>query len=158
MLKQMETGVTSAHELVATTRNLSDQLVTAANTLEDGGERLMEASDAFSEETAEYLTANRETIEQIQSMQLQARQLLNDFSTRFETIETGLKSIFKEIEGGLTNYSTTASDSINTYLNEFSEQLTQASTALAGSVSALDDSVEELTDMADRLTRQRGNR
>ena len=158
MLKQMETGVTSAHELVTTTRTLSDQLVTAANTLEDGGERLMEASDAFSEETTEYLKANRETIEQIQSMQLQSRQLLNDFSTRFETIDAGLKSIFEEIEEGLTNYSTTASDSINTYLNKFSDQLTQASAALAGSVSALDDSVEELTDMADRLTRQRGNR
>lgn len=152
MLKQMETGVTSAHELIATTRTLSDQLVTAANTLEDGGERLIEASDAFSEETAEYLTANRETIEQIQSMQLQSRQLLNDFSTRFETIDAGLKSIFEEIEEGLTNYSATASDSINTYLNKFSDQLTQASTALAGSVSALDDSVEVLTDMIDRLT------
>ncbi len=158
MLKQMETGVTSAYELVATTRTLSDQLVTAANTLEDGGERLMEASDTFSEETAEYLTANRETIKQIQSIHLQSLQLLNDFSKRFETIDAGLKSIFEEIEDGLTNYSTSASDSINTYLNQFSEQLTQASTALAGSVSALDDSVEELTDMADGLTRQRGNR
>lgn len=158
MLEQMETGLTSAHKLIATTRTLSDQLVTAANTLEDGGERLMEASDAFSEETSEYLTANRETIEQFQSMQLQSQQLLNSFSTRFETIDAGLKSIFEEIEEGLTGYSTTARDSINTYLNDFSDQLTQASTALAGSVSALGDSVEELTDMADRLTHQRGNR
>ena len=158
MLEQMEAGVTSARELVETTRSLSDQLVTGANTLEDAGERLMEASDAFSEETTEYLKANRETTEQIQSMQLQSRQLLNDFSTHFETIDAGLKSIFEEIEEGLTGYSTTARDSINTYLNQFSDQLTQASTALAGSVSALDDSVEELTDMADRLTRQRGNR
>ena len=158
MLQQMEASVTSAHGLVETTRTLSGQLVTGANILEDAGERLMEASDTFSEETAEYLTANRETIEQIQSMQLQSRQLLNDFSTRFETIDTGLKSIFEGIEEGLTNYSTTASDSINTYLSKFSDQLTQASTALAGSVLALDDSVEELTDMADRLTRQRGNR
>lgn len=155
MLKQMETGVTSANALIATTRTLSDQLVTAANILEDGGERLMEASDVFSEETDEYLKANRETIKQIQSMQLQSRQLLNDFSTRFETIDAGLKSIFEEIEEGLTNYSATASDSINTYLNKFSDQLTQASTALAGSVSALEDSVEELTDMIEKQTNQR---
>lgn len=151
MLQQMEASVTSAHKLVETTRTLSDQLVTTANTLEDGGERLMEASDAFSEETAKYLTANRETIEQIQSMQLQARQLLNDFSTRFETIDAGLKSIFEEIEEGLTGYSTTASDSINTYLNEFSDQLTQASAKLAGGVEALEEIVQELIDMIDRL-------
>ena len=152
MLKQMGTGVTSAQELVATTRTLSDQLVTGANTLEDAGKRLKEASHTFSEETAEYLKANRETIEQIQSMQLRSRQLLNEFSTRFETIDAGLKRIFEEIEAGLTNYSTTARDSINTYLNEFSDQLTQASKALAGSVSALNESVEELINMAGRLT------
>lgn len=156
MLEQMEASVTSAHELVATTRTLSDQLVTAANILEDGGERLMEASDAFSEETTEYLKTNRETIEQIQSMQLQSRQLLNDFSTRFETIDAGLKSIFEEIEGGLTNYSTTARDSINTYLSDFSNQLTKASAALAGGVEALKESVDELTDMAEDLTNQGG--
>lgn len=151
MLQQMEASVTSAHKLVETTRTLSGQLVTGANILEDAGERLMEASDTFNQETTEYLKANRETIEQIQSMQLQSRQLLSDFSTRFETIDAGLKSIFEEIEKGLTNYSATASDSINTYLNIFSDQLTQASTALAGSVSALDDSVEVLTDMIDKL-------
>ncbi len=151
MLKQMEAGVTSAHKLVETTRSLSDQLVTGANTLEDAGERLMEASDAFSEETAEYLKANRETTEQIQNMQIQSRQLLNDFSTRFETIDAGLKSIFEEIEEGLTGYSTTARDSINMYLNQFSEQLTQASAKLAGSVEALEEIVEELIDMIDRL-------
>ena len=151
MLQQMEAGVTSAHELVETTRSLSDQLVTGANTLEDAGERLMEASDAFSEETAEYLKANRETIEQIQNMQLQSQQLLNDFTKRFETIDAGLKSIFEEIEEGLTGYSTTARDSINTYLNQFSEQLTQASSKLAGSVEALEEIVEELIDMIDRL-------
>ena len=117
MLKQMETGVTSAQELVATTQTLSGQLVTGANILKDAGKRLTEASHTFSEETDEYLKANRETIEQIQSMQLQSGQLLNDFSTRFETIDAGLKSIFEEIEAGLTNYSTTARDSINTYLN-----------------------------------------
>ena len=155
VLKQMETGVTSAHELVATTRTLSDQLVTAANTLEDGGERLMEASDAFSEETAEYLESNRETIKQIQSMQLQTRQLLNDFSTRFETIDAGLKSIFEEIEGGLTNYSTTTRDSINTYLGDFSKHLTDASAALAGGVEALTENVHELTDMIEKQTPQR---
>ena len=158
MLKQMEAGVTSAHELIETTRSLSDQLITGTNRLEGAGEQLMKASDAFSEETAEYLKANRETTEQIQSMQLQSRQLLNDFSTRFETIDAGLKSIFEEIEEGLTGYSVTARDSINTYLNQFSEQLTQASAKLAGSVEALAEIVEELIDMIDQLPRRRGNR
>ena len=152
MLQQMEESVISARDLVETTRDLSDQLVKGSNRLEDAGEQLMEASDAFSEKTAEYLKANRETTEQIQSMQLQSRQLLDDFAKRFETIDSGLKGIFEEIESGLIGYTVTTRESINKYLIAFSEELTQASGALASGVSALDDSVEELTDMMDRLT------
>ena len=88
-------------------------------------------------------------------MQLQSQQLLNDFSTRFETIDAGLKSIFEEIEGGLTNYSTTTRDSINTYLGDFSKHLTDASAALAGGVEALTENVHELTDMIEKQTTRR---
>lgn len=158
MLKQMEAGVTSARELVETTQTLSDQLVTGANKLEDVGEQLMEASDTFSEETTEYLKANRETVAQIQSIQIQSRQLLNDFAKRFETIDDGLTDIFKEIENGLNNYSTVARESINEYLSKFSEQLTQAASALSSSVEALTDNVEELTEMNEQLTRRQGIR
>ena len=157
MLQQMDASVSSVQDLLKNTQTLSDLLIANGNRLEDASEQLIEVSEAFTEENAKYLTANRETTQQLQNTLVQSRQLLNDFSTRFETIDAGLKSIFEEIEEGLTNYSTTASDSINMYLNKFSDQLTQASTALAGSVSALNDSVEELTDMADRLTRQREN-
>ena len=158
MLHQMDASVSSVQDLLKNTQTLSDLLIANGNTLEDASEQLIEVSETFTEENDKYLTANRETTQQLQSTLVQSRQLLNDFSTRFETIDAGLKSIFEEIEEGLTNYSATARDSIKMYLNDFSDQLTQASTALAGSVSALEDSVEELTDMADRLTPQRGNR
>ena len=158
MLKQMDTSVTSVHQLIETTKTLSGQLTTGADRLESAGQKLTQASDAFSQENKQYLKANRETTRQIQDALRQSQQLLKDFAQRFQTIDSGLKSIFAEIEEGLKTYTTTSRESINTYLKEFSDQLAQASASLAGSVEALNDSVEILTEMIERLTRGRSNR
>ena len=127
-------------------------LITSADRVEDVSEQLIEVSETFTEENAKYLTANRETTQYLQNLQTQSRELLNDFAQRFQTINTGLTAIFEEIEGGLSNYSSTTRESINKYLIEFSEQLTHASAALAGSVEALEESVAELVDMIDKQT------
>ena len=151
MLQQMDASVSKVQDLLKNTQTLSDLLLTNGNRLEDASEQLIEVSETFTEENAKYLTANRETTQQLQNTLVQSRQLLNDFAQRFQTIDTGLTGIFEEIEGGLTNYSTTTRDSINTYLSDFSKHLTDASAALAGGVEALAENVYELTDMIEEL-------
>ena len=158
MLEAMGTSLTSVRQLLETINGLSARLMTGAAQLESAGKNLTQASTAFNEENEKYLSANRETIAELQRVLGQSRQLLNDSVQRFKTIDDGLKSIFAEIEKGLTTYSTTANESINTYLREFSRQLSSAATALAGSVQALNDVVDELTDTAERLTRWQGGR
>lgn len=151
MLQQMDASVSSVQDLLGRTDALSDLLLKNGDKLEAASEQLVEVSEAFTEENAKYLTANRETTEKLQSALGQSQQLLNDFTQRFQKIDTGLQSIFEEIEGGLTNYSTTARESINTYLIDFSKHLTEAAAALNGGVEALTESVDELTDMAEGL-------
>ena len=146
MLEQMNTSVASVHQLIETTRALSGQLTTSATQLESAGQQLTQASNAFNQENERYLTANRETTEQIQA----AVGHLNNSVQRFQTIDNGLQGIFAEIERGLNEYVTTTRESINTYLTEFSSQLTQASTALAGSVEALGENVEILIERRPR--------
>ena len=158
MLEKMDASVTSVRRLIETTEALSGKLTKGADQLEKVGENLTKASSAFNAENEKYLTANRETTKLIQEAFKDSQNLLNDFVQKFETIDTGLQDIFKEIQTGLDNYSTTTRESINTYLGDFSDQLTRASAALAGSVEALTDVVEELTDMNEQLTRRRGNR
>ena len=155
MLQQMDASVSSVQDLLKNIQTLSDLLLTNGDRLEDASKQLIEVSETFTEENSKYLTANRETTQQLQNTLVQSRQLLNDFAQRFQTIDTGLTDIFEEIEGGLTNYSTTTRDSINTYLSGFSKHLTDASAALAGGVEALTESVHELTDMAENLTNRR---
>ena len=150
VFQQIDASVNSIRKVTEDTQTLSELLITSADRIEDVSEQLAEASDTFNEENAKYLAVNKETTQQLQSVQEQSRQLLNDFAQRFQTINTGLTGIFEEIEGGLSNYSSTTRESINKYLIEFSEQLTNASAALAGSVEALEESVAELVDMNDQ--------
>lgn len=152
VLQQMDASVNSIRKVMEDTQTLSELLITSSDRVEDVSEQLIEVSETFTEENAKYLTANRETTQYLQNLQTQSRELLNDFAQRFQTINTGLTGIFEEIEGGLSNYSSTTRESINKYLIEFSEQLTHASAALAGSVEALEESVAELVDMMDKQT------
>lgn len=151
MLQQMDASIISIRELIEATQAFSRQLTTGATELESAGQQLTQASDAFNRENEKYITANRETTQQIQDTLVQSKQLLDDFVQRFQTIDTGLQGIFGEMEKGLNSYAVSTRESINGYLGEFSDQLTQASGALASSVEALSDSVEELTDMNEKL-------
>lgn len=151
MLEQMDKSVTNVRQLIETTRALSGQLMTGATQLENAGQRLTQASNVFNQENERYLTANRETTTQIQNILGESQRFLNDSVQRFQTIDNGLRSIFEQIERGLDEYATTSRESINTYLRDFSVQLTQASIALASSVEALNESVDILIDMIERL-------
>ena len=154
MLEQMNASAASVRQLIETTRVLSRELMTGATQLESAGTNLTQASDAFNQENERYLSANRETTNQIQNVLGQSQQLLNDSVQRFQTIDNGLRSIFAEIERGLNAYTTTTRESINHYLSDFSNQLTRASTALAGSVEALGENIEILNDMIERPPRR----
>ena len=154
MLEQMNTSVISVRQLIEKTEALSGQLMKGAAQLESAGQYLTKASEMFNQENEKHLTASRETTEQIQA----AVGHLNESVQRFQTIDSGLQSIFAEIEKGLNTYATISRGSINQYLSSFSDQLTQASTALAGSVEALTDIVEDVTDTNERLVRREDNR
>ena len=150
--EKMNTSIKDASEMIVTMQAFSEQLKGSALKLETSGENLTKASDAFNQQNAEYLEANRKTNEQIQNALMQSQNLLNEFASKFKTIESGLQGIFEEIHKGLIDYSTTTHDSIKMSLTEFSEQLAKTADALAGSVSALEFSVEELSDMITRLS------
>lgn len=151
ILQQIDASVNSIRKVSEDTQVLSELLITSADRIEDVSEQLTEASDTFNEENAKYLAANRETTQQLQNIQEQSMQLLNDFAQRFQTIHTGLTGIFEGVEEGLTSYSVTTRESINSYLKEFSGQLTAAAAALNSGVEALQESVEELTGMVEEL-------
>ena len=154
MLEEMGTSLASVRQIIDTTQNFSELLTIGADQLKGSGQQLIQASTVFNQENEKYLTANRETIQQLENLHGQSQQLLDNSTERFQTIDEGLQSIFAEIDRGMNNYSVTAREAINSYLNDFSTQLADASRALSSSVEALTDIVEEVSDMTERSSRR----
>ena len=96
---------------------------------------------------------NDKTLDQIGDSLSENQEVLNDYVRKFEIIQNGLNDIFTEVEGGLTRYSVTVKNGINDYLSEFTNKLSTASGALAGSVEALNELFEIISNQLDNLHR-----
>ncbi len=151
LLEGMRASLSSVREIIEKTQSFSDQLIDGAELLENTGKQLMQASTAFNQENEKYLTVNRETIQQLESLHNQTLQLVDNSTQRFQTIDEGLQSIFEEIDRGLNTYAVSSRETINTYLSDFSGQLTEAAKALASSIEALEDNFEDLNDNMEQL-------
>ena len=151
MFEQIDDSITSVRELIETTRILSGTLKVGTDQLEIAGKQLIRASNMFNNENEIYLRANRETTEQIQGTLEQSKQLLNDFTQNFQVIDNSLNGIFEEIGKGLNAYADITRESIDNYLETFSEQLANASNSLASSINALKENVVILNDIIDQL-------
>ena len=161
MLQEMNASIKNVHQITNTMQIVSQKLTEGAEKIEGAGQQLNRAGVAFNEGNQNALIVIRETADRIQNILNRSHPLLKDFTRSFEiiynrldrnfqnfqAIDEGLNGIFVEIEHGLNNYADTTRETINKYLTDFSEQLGQASEALAGNVKILKDSVEELTEM-----------
>jgi ABC-type transporter Mla subunit MlaD len=96
---------------------------------------------------------NDKTLDQIGDSLLENQEVLNDYVRKFEIIRNGLGDIFTEVESGLTRYSVTVKNGINDSLSEFTNKLSTASGALAGSVEALNELFEIISDQLDNQRR-----
>lgn len=153
MLEEIGTSLTSVHQVIESAQEFSELLTVGADQLKGSGQQLMQASTVFNQENERYLTASRETIQQLQNLHGQTLQLIDNSTQHYSKIDAGLQDIFSQIENGLNSYAATSRETINKYLSDFSDQLTQASTALAQSVEALDEVVQETINVNERLTR-----
>ena len=155
IIEEMNASVTGVRQLIEATQTLSSRLMLGAERLENAGQQLTQASTVFNQENENYLTANRETIQQLQGTLAQSRELLNDFAQRFQTVDAALQNIFSEIQRGLEAYASTTRDTISESLNAFPAHLTNTANALAGSVEALREFFEELSDIIETFQRTR---
>ncbi len=161
MLQEMNASIKSVHQITETMQIVSQKLTEGAEKIEGAGQQLNWAGVAFNEGSQNALVVIRETADRVQDALNQSHPLLNDFTQdfqiisdkldrnlqKFQMISEELNGIFAEIERGLNTYADTTRESIDKYLTDFSEQLAQASMALARNVGILRDSVERLTEM-----------
>lgn len=78
-------------------------------------------------------------------------QIVNDYSSKIQSIQDGLKSIFADITAGLAQYASATRDGIQQMLDPFSTSMTDATERVANSIAPLGDAVNELSTFGDTV-------
>lgn len=107
--------------------------------------------DKFSKENESYFNNNKEVNEAVLRVMQSAKDVTSDYVQKFSVIESGLQSIFAQIQQGLDGYTKTVGSSIETYLGAYSEALTETAKSLAGASAKQEEILEELTEQLSKL-------
>jgi gas vesicle protein len=124
--------------------SVTDNLSEVSNHFEQNGQHLAVISNEFSTTVrglSSYLERSTESqtdiINRLNTTTEAALNLSRDYAQKFGVIEGGLKSIFDQIQLGLTEYSDTTAATLNAQLLEFSS-------AFEGAINGLSDSAHQL--------------
>jgi hypothetical protein len=100
------------------------------------------------------LQNNSNTILEIQKSLEKAKGVSADYAQKFEIIESGLRDIFGKITLGLKDYQAVVGDSLESYLNRYSNALTETAGSLekvsANQSYILQELIEELGKFKDK--------
>jgi hypothetical protein len=131
-------------------KSITDNILSATNKFNESQSRFVQHSEDF-------LSQNASTIEQIQSSLKQAKDLSIEYSRKFEIIQNGLQGIFQQIHSGLEDYRGTVGQSLEAFLGQYTEALTNTAQSLVGAASKYEEIVEELTEQLSNLQTNRFN-
>jgi methyl-accepting chemotaxis protein len=140
-LNQAQTELTN---IITAFKNVSQEINVSSN-------KFGESQLTFSRYSNDFLQNNSTTINEIQKSLEKAKGVSSDYAQKFEIIEKGLQGIFANITLGLENYQKTVGESLQTYLNKYSEALTKTAESLAGASSKHEEILEELTEQLSKL-------
>jgi hypothetical protein len=110
-----------------------------------------ESQLTFSRYSNEFLNNNSNTINEIKSSLVTAKDVSADYAQKFEIIEKGLEGIFSQIQIGLEQYKSTVGNNLDTILGEYTQSLTKATESLASATELQSESIKDLEDEIKRL-------
>lgn len=113
-------------------------------------EKTASTLNSILESLGNYEKKNKDLLEQIT---FNVNKLTETFKN-FGVYEEGIKNIFKEIESGLVEYSSQVRISIENYLKDFSNQLSEVVKYLSGAIDELSDNIEDLNDIFDKINKK----
>lgn len=118
----------------------STKLMEAATHLERGSDSITAGTKRFVNQNNELLTRQQSSINHI-------RETMREHTERFQVIESGLRSVFDQLQRGLGEYQETTAENLNKYLSQFSEAYTDAIGKTNSSIGQLNESIDELTEV-----------
>jgi methyl-accepting chemotaxis protein len=143
-ITKLNQAQTELGSVVTIFRNVSQEVNASSS-------KFGESQVTFSRYSNEFLQKNAITIEEIQKSLNQSKDVSADYAQKFGVIERGLQGIFAQLQTGLEQYQNTVRDSVQKYLDDYTNQLTKAAESLAGASSKQEDILEELTEQLSKL-------
>lgn len=135
--------------------DVTRKLNNSTNILESSGLVLKDSTQEFKNQIVEFLSTNKQVVQQLENSLKQAQSVADNYSNKFKIIESGLGNVFGQIQNGLSEYQKVTRESLNDYLSDFSEKLSKSSSALSGSVENLQEVVDEVSDMVEKIVNRR---
>jgi methyl-accepting chemotaxis protein len=143
-IKKISQAQSELERMVSTFRNISQEVNVSST-------KFGESQVTFSKYTNEFLRNNSSIIEEIQKSLMIASDVSDDYAKKFDVIEKGLQEIFKKINLGLNDYQSTVSQSLESFLGNYTEHLTKTAESLAAASSKQEDILEELSEQLSKL-------
>lgn len=126
--------ITSANSDLADAKSniatLTSKITAAASSIENASSGMVKSNDKMLKDFENIHELNREVTDQVKT-----------YSERIKGIEGGLKSIFGEIEKGLTSYATTSSKNMQGLLDVFTNSVTDACQQISNATAPLHETI-----------------
>lgn len=151
LIKEMKGTMYAFSQAYSQLNTLSSEMHITTNRLSQSSRSLEETSNRFESQAKEFLKGNQATLSQLESALNEAKMTAQDYSNRFQVIQSGLADIFGEVEQGLQRYQQTTREKLNDSLSSFSQQLSEAAKYLSSSISELQEVVEEVSEIRGRI-------
>jgi len=148
---QVNETVSSFNKVQGELNSASGQLKSITENVLSSSNSFKEAQLKFAQYSNEFLKNNASTIEEIQKSLKHAKELSTEYSSKFEIIEKGLQGIFQQIKTGLEDYRDTVGESVESFLGQYTEALTNTAQSLSGAASIQEEILEELTEQLSKL-------
>jgi ABC-type transporter Mla subunit MlaD len=133
----------------------TDKLKTLAESMDSASKAISEQQKEATEKFVEMQQENLNIISQLSTALSDAKNMVDSYTSDFETLKGGMKEVFKGINEGLKDYSATLRESTGSALAEYSDALTKSTEGLKNIAAALEESAEELSDSIDKFKRLR---
>lgn len=135
--------ITSANSDLADAKSniatLTSKITAAASSIENASSGMVKSNDKMLKDFEDIYELNRDVTDQVKT-----------YSERIKGIEGGLKSIFSEIEKGLSSYATTSSKNMQGLLDVFTNSVTDACHQISNATAPLHETIGEIFKALDK--------
>lgn len=148
-----EVSQTTQHflELQKESRIINEGLVTVSQQIGGVSNKLNDLQETIFTKQDLYLTKYDRAIDEVNNVLTSVGQEVQEYTKKFESIEDGLSNIFKELNEGLNQYTTTVSAGTKDFLTSYTNSIEKATSSLASAIQEHSDMTDELKDIVESI-------